>query len=78
MTQYEKLDAMILRAIGDTPMKFVTINTYEVREESERLALEHRQAGRGCGDGWRIVDLRLQALRKGGKIRSTSTGWVRA
>ncbi|PXK88206.1 hypothetical protein DMS21_10015 [Klebsiella variicola] len=27
---------------------------------------------------FRILDRRLQALRKSGKIRSTSKGWVRA
>ncbi|KVN73860.1 hypothetical protein WT15_23745 [Burkholderia stagnalis] len=79
MSKYEKLDALILEAIGDTPKKFAAINVGPVRTESERIAREEvTPRTRGDVVAWRMVDSRLQALRKAGKIRSTSTGWVRA
>ncbi|MCA8113862.1 hypothetical protein [Burkholderia cepacia] len=79
MSKFQKLDALILASIDDTPKKFAAVNTGAVREESERLAREEcRPTTFGEVVGWRIVDRRLQAVRKTGKIRSTSKGWVRA
>lgn len=79
MSKYKKLDALIVASIDDTPKKFAAVNTGAVREESERLAREEcRPTTFGEVVGWRIVDRRLQATRKTGKIRSTSKGWVRA
>ncbi|CAB5083465.1 hypothetical protein IST4116A_01243 [Burkholderia cenocepacia] len=79
MSKYEKLDALIVASIDETPKKFAAVNTGAVREESERLAREEcRPTTFGEVVGWRIVDRRLQAVRKTGKIRSTSKGWVRA
>ncbi|MDN7541173.1 hypothetical protein [Burkholderia cenocepacia] len=78
MSKYKKLDELIVASIDDTPKKFAAVNTGAVREESERLACEEcRPTTFGEVVGWRIVDRRLQAVRKTGKIRSTSTGWVR-
>ncbi|MGI0509096.1 hypothetical protein ABY44_39370 [Burkholderia sp. ZZQ-2] len=78
MSKFHKLDALILASIDDTPKKFAAVNTGAVREESERLAREEcRPTTFGEVVGWRIVDRRLQAVRKTGKIRSTSKGWVR-
>lgn len=79
MSKYKKLDDLIVASIDDTPKKFAAINTGAVREESERLAREEcRPTTFGEVVGWRIVDRRLQAVRKTGQIRSTSKGWVRA
>ncbi|WP_104012226.1 hypothetical protein [Burkholderia anthinoferrum] len=79
MSKYQKLDALILASIDELPKKFAAVNTGAVREESERLAREEcRPTTFGEVVGWRIVDRRLQALRKTGKIRSTPKGWVRA
>ena len=78
MSKFQKLDALILASIDDNPKKFVAINTGAVREESERLAREEcRPTTFGDVVSWRIVDRRLQSVRKTGKIRSTSKGWVR-
>ncbi|WP_342705200.1 hypothetical protein OHZ10_29420 [Burkholderia arboris] len=79
MSKYQKLDALILAAIDETPKKFAEINTGAVRLESDRIGREETPPT-AFGDvvGWRIVDRRLQAVRKAGKIRSTSKGWVRA
>ncbi|WP_175787545.1 hypothetical protein [Burkholderia anthina] len=78
-SKYTALDALILVSIDETPKKFFVINSGQVRTESDRLAKEESRP-HICGEvaGWRIVDRRLQALRKAGKIRSTSTGWVKA
>ncbi|KVG13452.1 hypothetical protein WJ24_03665 [Burkholderia vietnamiensis] len=79
MSKYKKLDELIVASIDDTPKKFAAVNTGAVREESERLAREEcRPTTFGEVVGWRIVDRRLQAVRKSGRIRSTSKGWVRA
>ncbi|HDR9877504.1 TPA: hypothetical protein QDE50_10470 [Burkholderia cenocepacia] len=79
MSKYEKLDALIVASIDETPKKFAAVNTGAVREESERLAREEsRPTTFGEVVGWRIVDRRLQAVRKTGKIKATSTGWIRA
>ncbi|MDR8105595.1 hypothetical protein KPB04_28065 [Burkholderia cenocepacia] len=78
MSKYQKLDALILASIDESPKKFAAVNTGAVREESERLAREEcRPTTFGEVVVWRIVDRRLQAVRKTGKIRSTSKGWVR-
>ncbi|KVN92583.1 hypothetical protein [Burkholderia ubonensis] len=78
MSKYQKLDALILAVIDDKPKRFATINLGEVVRESERIAREEATPRtRGDVIAWRMVDRRLQALRKAGKIRSTSTGWVR-
>lgn len=79
MSKFQKLDALILASIDDTPKKFAAVNTGAVREEGERLAREEcRPTTFGEVVGWRIVDRRLQAVRKTGKIRSTTKGWVRS
>ncbi|MGU7780490.1 hypothetical protein [Burkholderia sp. PU8-34] len=78
MTKYVTLDALILNSIDDVPKRFNAIETGDVRAESVRLAKEETSPRtRGAPVAWRIVDRRLQALRKAGKIRSMSTGWVR-
>ncbi|MBR7972906.1 hypothetical protein KDX01_07220 [Burkholderia vietnamiensis] len=78
MSKFEKLDALIVGAIDESPKKFSSINTGAVRMESERLGREEcRPTTFGEVVGWRIVDRRLQALRKDGKIRSTTKGWIR-
>ncbi|HDR9153838.1 TPA: hypothetical protein QDB05_000258 [Burkholderia vietnamiensis] len=78
MSKYEKLDALIVGVIDESPKKFSSINTGAVRMESDRLGREEcRPTTFGEVVGWRIVERRLQALRKDGKIRSTTKGWVR-
>ena len=78
MSKCQKLDALILATIDEMPKKFASINTGEVRQESERLGRkECRPATFGEVVGWRIVDRRLQALRKAERIRSATRGWVK-
>ncbi|KVD80767.1 hypothetical protein WS62_25950 [Burkholderia sp. ABCPW 14] len=78
-TKYEKLDALILSKIGVAPIRFASIYGGDIKDESDRIVSEQGPRSLyGFADPWRIVDRRLQSLRKAGKIRSTPKGWVRA
>ena len=68
--KYEKLDQMILNRLGDRPVPFMDIMIGEVFEECDRLT---------GNEPFRVLDRRLQALRKKGLIMniSCSKGWVK-
>lgn len=79
MTKYAVLDAAILKCLpilasgqdDPAPRRFQVINTGEVLSESERIAkTEDRPV-----DAFRVVDRRLQALRRSEKIAFCSRGW---
>lgn len=71
--KYEKLDQLILNKIGGQPIPFREIYVRDVMEESERLATDENKQ-----EPFRILDRRLQALRKKGIIKSiTGKGWVK-
>ncbi|CAB3754185.1 hypothetical protein [Paraburkholderia humisilvae] len=90
MSKYETLDQLILDRIGETPapglltpatpVPFLLLSANSaISAESERLAqIEKTEArhGKSTAPGWRIINRRLQALRKTERIRSTSRGWV--
>jgi hypothetical protein len=73
MSKYENLDKAILNKMGGHPQMFIAINVRDVRAECERIAT----AEAGKVEAFRILDRRLQALRKAGKIKSTPKGWLR-
>ena len=68
---YEKLDGLILERVNETGCFFVGVIGGDVRKECERIAdLSNR-------DRYRVLDGRLQALKKAGKIAYTSkAGWA--
>ncbi|MCG0582128.1 hypothetical protein L6Q82_29580 [Burkholderia cenocepacia] len=71
MSKYQKLDALILEATGEKPRRFDSIFAVaEIYAECRQFLTERSP--------YRVLDGRLQVLRKAGKIRSTSKGWVRA
>lgn len=71
MSKYQKLDALILGSISETPRRFESIfSVTEIYAECREFLTERTP--------YRVLDGRLQVLRKNGKIRSTSTSWVRA
>lgn len=82
MNKYEKLDPAILDAIGDSVLPSGLINAdTAVCSESQRIAADERNAageGRSSAAAWRIVDRRLQALRKSGQIRFDGRGWSKS
>ncbi|SDH11461.1 hypothetical protein SAMN05216466_107150 [Paraburkholderia phenazinium] len=77
MSKYEKLDDLIVASLGDLPKTFGVIHTGEVASECERIAKEEGTRRSPFGvESFRICDRRLQALRKAGRIVSTTRGWV--
>lgn len=79
MSKYEKLDAAILASLGSEPKMFSAIDVGFVSAECARIANEQAPAlSRWSVQPFRVLDRRLQALRKAGKIKSTSKGWVLA
>lgn len=80
MSKYEKLDALILSEIGVSPISFAYLRGCRaLMSECDRHAKEAGTKRSPYGvDDWRILDRRLQALRKTGKIKATGKGWIRA
>lgn len=77
MSQYDKLDQLIIDCVraNGTPVRWGRLFASEVKKESDRL---ERETG---GESFRMVDRRVQALRKAGKIRHARAseggpGWV--
>lgn len=76
MSKYQQLDEQILFYIGESPTPFMAIHFADgihegIHAECERFATK-------IGGGFRVLDRRLQALRKAGKIRAIpGKGWVR-
>lgn len=74
MTKYAKLDNRILSALGNQPIAFSELFVQSVKQEC--LAISEAE-GKHPMDVFRILDRRLQALRKIGAIQHvTGKGWV--
>lgn len=77
---YTKLDAAIIAAInGAPPAQFFRIsNDAQVQREAETLASAEFEKA----EAWRIMDRRLQSMRKAGRIKyqrkskDKKEGWV--
>ena len=70
-SKYDQLDDLVLHAITHVPRRFCELFIGSITEECQRLALLEKGK-----EPFRILDRRLQALRKAGKIKSTPKGWV--
>ena len=71
--KYAVLDSAIMKILGKEPVPFSLIMLPDVAGEWSRLADEERNKPMP----FRILDRRLQALRKAGKIQFvTGKGWV--
>jgi hypothetical protein len=66
MTDYSKMDNLILESIAYGAKTFSTIDNGDVYREAQRLQDETG------GPAFRIIDRRLQALRKKGLIQYTT------
>lgn len=71
MSKYTKLDALILAELGNKPKPFNAIFGSAAVYAECRTFLSVREP-------FRVLDLRLQALRKAGKIWSSTKGWTLA
>ncbi|MBU9293054.1 hypothetical protein KTD18_16015 [Burkholderia multivorans] len=73
MSKYETLDAMLLSVLADGPSQFIDLQNGALWAECRRL-----ESVTGSDD-FRILDRRLQALRRAGKIRFSGAkrgeGW---
>ena len=70
VSQYDNLDSLILAELKSGSRTFAFLNAGLVRCECDRLERA------GCGESFRILDRRLQALRKKAKIEfDTKNGW---
>lgn len=69
--KYEKLDDLILHSITHVPKRFGEIFIGTLASECRRMA--ELETGK---EPFRVMDRRLQALRKADKIKSTTKGWV--
>lgn len=78
MSQHNKLDHLIVEAIKSGASKFDIIYAGAVKEEAVRLHLEDRKVrGPSAKPLFRIIDSRLQALRKRGLIEyGKGRGWI--
>ena len=73
MSKYASLDKMILDRIQRGPATFVQIDSGAVGRYADELAPRDKV---GALNGWRLLDRRLQALRKAGVVRfKLKTGW---
>ena len=71
MSIYKKLDAALIDSIKSGNNLLHIIQSRAVSEEARRVAFLQ------SAESWRIIDRRLQALRKANKIvYSSKTGWT--
>lgn len=68
MSKYAKLDALVLSALGANPISFATLMSGEIKLECEAHAVR---------DAFRVLDRRLQALKKLNQVRFDGKGWVK-
>lgn len=70
--KYAQLDAAIVQAIREGKTTFTPL-TAAVDKQADALAKPDRY---GQLDGWRVIDRRLQAMRRRGVLQfSHKTGW---
>ncbi|WP_276642972.1 hypothetical protein [Siccibacter turicensis] len=75
MTKYAVLDNSILSKLSDTPKPFSQLFVRDISAECEFIAKSEGSKR----EPFRILDRRLQALRKLGVIRNvTGKGWVKS
>ncbi|WP_338510162.1 hypothetical protein [Erwinia aphidicola] len=66
MADYTKMDQLIIEKVKDGANTFSKIDGGGVYEEAKRISMETG------GDSFRVIDRRLQALRKRGVIEYTT------
>lgn len=81
MSKYETLDALILVELDMVSPRTFNSLRYQMdimRQCDAISAAEGTRRSRWGVAPWRILDRRLQALRKAGKIRASTKGWTLA
>lgn len=73
MTDFTHLDELLFESIERMPKAFAALRA-EFESEFNKHGKPNR---RGDETGWRLIDRRLQALRKTGRIKADPKfGWV--
>lgn len=73
MGKYITLDKALLEFLTPVPKPFAILFSEEIKAECNRIA-----AGESNPQSFRILDRRLQALRKAGRIQyTTGKGWLK-
>lgn len=73
MTDYTIFDKALTECIRRGATQFYELNSGPLLKQAMALAKPDR---RGDRDGWRVIDRRLQALRKAGKLTyDRKAGW---
>lgn len=70
-TDFTHLDELLFEAIEQQPMSFETLRA-KFESEFDKHAKPNRY---GDQNGWRLIDRRLQALRKAGRIEFVKKQW---
>lgn len=71
MSQYEKLDSLIVGRLKTRPATFAELSSGRIHKECTRIAKTQIR-----GEAFRVLDRRLQALRKRGAIVfDRAVGW---
>lgn len=71
-TDYTELDALIVERIGQSPCNFTQLQAPHILSVATTLAIPDRW---GVRTGWRVIDRRLQALRKANRIAYSGGEW---
>lgn len=74
MKKYDEIDNAIMVEMDASPVSFNQLHSRNVFI----LCAEYAKTENRNNTDWRILDRRLQALRKAGKITFTGKGWVKA
>lgn len=72
MSKYQELDEMIVWRIAQKPCSFTELQDEPISGAANALATPDRYEQRV---GWRVIDRRLQALRKAGRIVFAKGVW---
>jgi hypothetical protein len=72
-SKFETLDTLVVQRVARCPCTFTELQESEIVAEAEPLALVDRLGV--MAPAWRVLDRRLQALRKKGRIESVKRKW---
>ena len=74
MSKYIELDQLILARIKVRPVTFMELSrNHKIEDLADRLS---KVNSHGNKMGWRLIDRRLQSLRKAGLIKYRSKQWT--
>lgn len=73
-SKFETLDTLLVQRIARCPCTFTELQEPAIMAAAEPIALPDRYGV--MAPTWRVLDRRLQALRKSGRIEFVKENWV--